>query len=85
MGLPRAVRRTGPPLRAAFQPMPVGDRLAGRSVGRQGFAKLVQGECNEACFNCRAAAKVMQSLCKVSAMKLALIAEPPPRLCKGRY
>ena len=60
MGLPRAVRRTGPPVRAACQPMPVGNRLVGRSVARQGYAKLVQGERNEACFNCRAAAKVMQ-------------------------
>ena len=40
MGLPRAVRRTGPPLRAACQPMPVGNRLVGRSVGRQGYAKI---------------------------------------------
>lgn len=40
MGLPRAVRRTGPPVRAACQPMPMGDRLAGRSVGRQGCAKV---------------------------------------------
>ena len=65
--------------------MPVGNRLVGRSVGRQDNATLVQGERNKACFNCRAAAKVIQSLCKVSAIKLALIAEPPPRLCKDKY
>ena len=40
MGLPRAVRRTGPPLRAACQPMLVGNRLVGRSVARQGYAKI---------------------------------------------
>ena len=49
---------------------------------RQSYAKIVQGERNQVYLNCRAAANLMQRLCKASAIfvqasaiELALIAE----------